>query len=64
MMIWNLFRGIILGIWDFIFLFFGMSYEKQSDRLNLDKHDKDIRGPDNPKTKRTVYRANKVGAKK
>ena len=61
MIIWNSIRNIAVGIWDFIFFFFGMPYEAQAKKLDLD--DKAIRGPDNPKTKRTVYRANKVGAK-
>lgn len=64
MMIWNLIRVIAIGIWDFIFFFFGMPYEEQSKKLKLDEYDKDIRGPANPKTKKTFYRANKVGSKK
>lgn len=64
MIIWNFVCRIAIGIWDFIFFFFGMPYEEQAKKLNLDKHDKTIRGPDNPKRERTVYRANKVGSKK
>lgn len=63
-MIWNLIRRIAIGIWDFIFFFFGMPYEEQAKKYNLDAHDKTIRGPENPKTEKTYYRANKVGSKK
>jgi len=62
--IWNIIRLVAIGIWDFIFFFFGMTYEAQGNKLDLDKHDKTIRGPENPKTTRTVYRANKVGSEK
>lgn len=63
MIIWNLIRSIAIGIWDFIFFFFGMPYEEQAKKLNLDEHDKALRGPKNPKIKTIVYRANKVGAR-
>jgi len=50
-----------LGIWDFIFFFFGMPYEEQAKRLKVDRID--MRGPKNEKTKHTSYRANKVSKK-
>jgi hypothetical protein len=64
MYVWNIVRRIAIFIWDFIFLFFGMPYEEQGKKLDFDKYDKDIRGPENMKTKKTVYRANKVGSTK
>ena len=63
MTIWKVIRMTAIGIWDFIFFFFGMPYEEQSKKFKLDKHDKAIRGPKNPKSKKTFYRANKVGSK-
>lgn len=52
---------IFVGIWDFIFFFFGFPYEKQAEKLNLDDIDHIIRGPENEKTSHQFYRANKVG---
>ncbi|MFA6189316.1 MAG: hypothetical protein WC680_08560 [Sulfuricurvum sp.] len=54
---------IIVWIWDFIFFFFGMPYEKQASKLKLDKLDPMIRGHENEKTTHQVYRANKVSKK-
>lgn len=60
MAVWNFIRRFFIGIWDFIFFFFGMPYEEQANKLDWDKHDAAFRGPDNPKTKKTYFRANKV----
>ena len=51
---------IIVGIWDFIFFFFGFPYEEQANKLDLEKIDDALRGPANNKTTHTIYRANKV----
>jgi hypothetical protein len=51
---------IIVGIWDFLFFFFGVTYEKQASKLELDKLDPIIRGHENEKTTHQIYRANKV----
>lgn len=53
-------KKFFIAIWDFIFFFFGMPYEEQAKKLDWDEHDAAFRGPDNPKTKKTHYRANKV----
>ncbi|MCL4431765.1 MAG: hypothetical protein M1300_05540 [Epsilonproteobacteria bacterium] len=50
----------IVFIWDFIFFFFGMPYEKQASKLKLDKLDPTLRGRENEKTTHKVYRAKKV----
>lgn len=53
----------IVGIWDFVFFFFGFPYEAQASKLKLDKIDHILRGPENEKTTRKIYRANKVSKK-
>ena len=58
--IFGLIKKFFIWIWDFIFFFFGMPYEEQARKLDWDKKDAAFRGPDNPKTKKTHYRANKV----
>lgn len=58
--IWHFIRRFLIGIWDFFFFFFGMPYEAQAKKLNWDENDAAFRGPENPKTKTTIYRANKV----
>ena len=60
MKILNMIKKFFIFIWDFIFIFFGMPYEQQAKKLTFDEDDKAIRGPENPKTKTTIYRANKV----
>lgn len=50
----------IIFIWDFIFFFFGMPYEKQASKLKLDELDDIFRGGENKQTTHKVYRANKV----
>jgi len=56
----GLIKKFFIAIWDFLFFFFGMPYEEQAKKLDWDKNDAAFRGPDNPKTKKTHYRANKV----
>ncbi len=50
----------LLKIWDFLLLFFAFSTTKHCNKLKWDDQDPALRGPDNPKTKNTYYRANKV----
>ncbi|MDQ7043926.1 MAG: hypothetical protein Q9M40_00960 [Sulfurimonas sp.] len=57
-------RMFFVGIWDFFFFFFGMPYEKQAEKLDLDKIDPMLRGPNTKKPNYTVYRANKVQSPK
>jgi len=47
-------------IWDFVFFFFGMPYEKQASKLDMEKHDPFMRGPEDEKPNYTVYRANRA----
>ena len=49
-------RMVIVGIWDFIFFFFGFPYEKQASKLDLKKVDPVFRGPPNQKTTHKIYR--------
>jgi hypothetical protein len=51
----------VVGLWDFLFFFFGFTYEKQAGKLDLDKMDPLITGPKNEKTGHQFFRANKVG---
>lgn len=51
----------IVGIWDFIFFFFGFTYEKQAGKLDLNELDPLITGPKNEKSAHQFFRANKVG---
>lgn len=53
-------KNFFIKIWDFVFFFFGMPYEEQAKKLDWDEKDAVFRGPENPKTKKTHYRANKV----
>ncbi len=61
--IFGLVKKVLIGIWDFFFFFFGMPYEEQAKKLDWDEKDATFRGPENPKTKKTHYRANKVSKK-
>ncbi len=56
----RLIKNFFIKIWDFIFFFFGMPYEEQAKKLDWDEKDAAFRGPENPKSKKTHYRANKV----
>ncbi|MDQ7044412.1 MAG: hypothetical protein Q9M32_00660 [Sulfurimonas sp.] len=53
-------RMFFRGIWDFIFFFFGMPYEKQAKKLDLEKIDSVLRGPQDEKTSHQIYRANRA----
>ncbi len=52
--------AIFVGMWDFVFFFFGFPYEKQAEKMKLDEIDDVITGPENEKTTHRFYRANKV----
>lgn len=52
-----------VAMWDFIFYLIGAPYEKQAKKLDWDEKDAAFRGPKNPKSKKTHYRANKVSKK-
>lgn len=52
---------VLVGIWDFIFFFFGFTYEKQAGKLDLDGMESMLGGPENEKTRHRFHRANKVG---
>jgi len=56
----DLIKKFFIAILDFIFIFFGMPYEEQAKKLDWDEKDVAFRGPENPKTKKTHYRANIV----
>ena len=53
-------KKFFIGIWDFVFFFFGMPYEEQAKKLKLDEYEPIIGGPENEKTGHQYYRANKV----
>ena len=56
-------KKLLIGVWDFVFYLLGAPYEEQAKKLDWDEKDAAFRGPENPKTKITHYRANKVGKK-
>ena len=56
----NVLKKIVIGVWDFFFLFMGAPYEKQAERLKLDELEPHLSGPENEKTTHVFYRANKV----
>ncbi len=58
--IFQLIKKFLIGIWDFIFYLIGAPYEEQAKKLDWDEKDATFRGPANPKTKKTHYKANKV----
>lgn len=58
--VFGVIRTLIIGIWDFFFLFLGVPYEEQAKRLRLDDIDPLMTGPENEKTTHQFYRANKV----
>jgi hypothetical protein len=47
-------------IWDFTFFFFGFTYEKQASKVDFEKMDPALRGPQNAKTSHTIRRANRA----
>ncbi len=58
--IFKFIRRVVIGIWDFFFLFLGVPYEEQAKRMNLDEMEPTLWGPENEKTTHQFYRANKV----
>lgn len=58
--IYKFFQRVVLGVWDFFFLFLGVPYEEQAKRLKLDDLEPTFWGPENEKTTHQFYRANKV----
>lgn len=50
----------IVWIWDFVFLFLGVPYEEQANKLNSEEWEPVMGGPENEKTTHQFYRANKV----
>lgn len=58
--IWHFIRRFLIGIWNFLSMFFGFPYEEQAKKLDWDEKDAAFRGPENTKRKKTYYRANKV----
>jgi hypothetical protein len=57
-------KKIAKHIWNIFSSFVGAPYEQQAKNLDLDKVDPTLRGPENPKSDRKVYRANKVSSEK
>ena len=57
-------KKFLIGVWDFIFYLIGAPYEKQAKKLDWDEKDAAFRGPKNPKSNKTHYRANKVSKNK
>jgi len=55
--------AIISKIWNFIFIFFGITYEKQAKEVDFENLDPLMRGPENEKSTHKIYRANKVSKK-
>lgn len=56
-------KKFFVAMWDFIFYLIGAPYEEQAKKLDWDEKDTAFRGPKNPKSKKTHYRANKVSKK-
>jgi len=53
-------KKFFIRIWDIAFYILGAPYEQQAKKLNWDEKDEAFRGPQNPKSKKKYYRANKV----
>ena len=56
-------KKFFIKIWDISFYVLGAPYEQQAKKLDWDEDDKAFRGPQNPKTKKTYYKANKMSKK-
>lgn len=56
-------KKFFVAMWDFIFYLIGAPYEEQAKKLDWDEKDAAFRGPKNPKSKKTHYKANKVSKK-
>ena len=57
-------KKFVIGVWDFVFYLIGAPYEQQAKKLDWDEKDEAFRGPQNPKSNKTHYRANKVSKNK
>jgi len=53
-----------IKVWDLAFYVLGAPYEQQAKKLDWDENDTAFRGPQNPKTKKKHYKANKVSKEK
>lgn len=62
--LFGLIKKLLIGVWDFVFYLVGAPYEEQAKKLDWDEKDAAFRGPTNPKTKTTHYKANKVSKEK
>lgn len=62
--IWASIKRFFIKVWDVAFYVLGAPYEQQAKKLDWDEKDEAFRGPQNPKTKKTHYRANKVSKEK
>ena len=56
-------KKFFIRVWDIAFYVLGAPYEQQAKKLDWDEKDEAFRGPQNPKTKNTHYRPNKVSKK-
>lgn len=59
-MLIKLITNISRAIWDGMSYFFGFPYEEQAKKIDSEKMDPALRGPENPVTSHQAYRANKV----
>ena len=59
-----IFKKIAKYIWNVFSSLVGAPYEQQAKNLDLDKVDPMLRGSQNPKSDRKVYKPNKVGSEK
>ena len=57
-------KKFFIRVWDLAFYVLGAPYEQQAKKLDWDEKDTAFRGPQNPKTKKTYYKANKVSKEK
>ena len=53
-------KKIAQTTWNIFSSLFGVPYEKQARNLDLDKVDSIFRGPNNDKSNKKVYRANRA----
>ena len=62
--VWGAIKRFFIKVWDISFYVLGAPYEQQAKKLDWDEKDEAFRGPQNPKSKKTHYRANKVSKEK
>lgn len=62
--IWASIKRFFIKVWDISFYVLGAPYEQQAKKLDWDEKDEAFRGPQNPKSKKTHYKANKVSKEK